>query len=191
MVQRVTQTRGIPTINIGKALWFWCGQKGWVLWKTAVPPGPGDALWPAWFSSTDLVWWCLCTSPGKSGHTLVKSHCLHDCSAQMIAGIIGSAFLYLGGVIKSFQSPWVLRSIFRRHRNKSSFPSAGNYLPAQTPCTCMCIHDWHVAKSVSRLCDGACKASKGALTVAVPRLVSSFSRGSCSLKAQEQPQGKG
>lgn len=131
-------------------------------------------------------------SPGKSGHTVIMSHCLHDCSAQMAAGIAGTLFLYLGGVIKSFQSPWVLRSIsLHRHRNKSPFLSAGNYLPAYTPCTCMCICDLHVAKAARFLSDYVCKMSKEALTVAVPRLASTFSRHSSCPKAQEQSQGKG
>lgn len=121
---------------------------------------------------------------------MIKSHSLRDCSAQMTAGITGSVFLYLRGVTQSFQSPWVLSSVFYRHRNKFPFLSSGNYLPAQTPCTRMCICDLHVAKAAIILCDCACKTSKDRRTVAVPGLVSYFSRGSCSLKAQEQPQGK-
>lgn len=130
-------------------------------------------------------------SPGKSGHTVIMSHCPHDCLAQMADGIAGTLFLYLGGVIKSFQSPWVLRSIsLYRHRNKSPFLSADNYLPAYTLCTCMYICDLHVAKAARFPSDYVCKMSKESLTVAVPRLASNFSRRSRSPKAQEQPQGK-
>lgn len=82
----------------------------------------------------------------------VEPLCLCDCSAQMTAGCPGHTFLEQGGVIKSSQSPWVLRSIFSGHRNKSLLPPAGNSLPAQAPCTCMCSRDLHVAKAVSPPC---------------------------------------
>ena len=55
MVQGMTQAKGIPTVRMGKAAWFWRGEKNLVVWKRAVPPGPGGDLWTALFSSTDIA----------------------------------------------------------------------------------------------------------------------------------------
>lgn len=36
-VQGITQAKGIPAVRMGKTVSFWCGEKGLVVWKRAVP----------------------------------------------------------------------------------------------------------------------------------------------------------
>lgn len=48
MVQGIKQAKGgVLRVRVGKAARFWCGEESLDVWKRAVPPGPGDDLWPA------------------------------------------------------------------------------------------------------------------------------------------------